>query len=182
MKAKAPPPSTPAHTLPCGRPLPKPEREEETSEKLLEVLAGRLDSFVTERRLNRSEARGKILETIIFEARHFRPQDLLTRLGKRFPEVGKATLYRNLPVLVESGILQEGPTDSDGQSFYELADGEHHDHIVCIDCRKIFEFHDETIENRQEAISNEMHFAPKSHRHVVYAECEYQRESKKALK
>lgn len=179
MKAKAPPPPSSPRTLPCGRPLPKPEREEETSEKLLEALTARLDSFVAERRLNRSEARGKILETIIFEARHFRPQDLLTRLGKRFPEVGKATLYRNLPVLVESGILQEGPTDSDGQSFYELADGEHHDHIVCSDCGKIFEFHDETIERQQESVTEAMRFSPKSHRHVVYAECDYQRESER---
>ncbi len=114
-----------------------------------------------------------MLETIVYEARHFRVQDLLARLGRRHPEVGQATLYRNLPILVESGILQEGPTDADGQTFYEAAHEEHHDHIVCVDCRRIFEFHDEAIESRQVSVAKRLGFAPRDHRHVIYASCEY---------
>ncbi|MBC7386292.1 MAG: transcriptional repressor [Cryobacterium sp.] len=174
MKAKAPT-SPPSRSLPCGRPLPKLENTGEDGEQLLANLNQRLEQYVSDRRLNRSEARAKILETIVFEARHFTPQDLLAHLGKRFPEVGKATLYRNLPVLVESGILQEGPTDSEGQSFYELSDGEHHDHIVCTDCHRIFEFHDETIERRQDSVAEGMKFKTQSHRHVIYASCSYRK-------
>src|SRR5690606_23766331 len=95
------------------------------------------------------------------------------RLAARHPEVGKATLYRNLPILVESGVLCEGPTDPDGQTLYELAGEEHHDHIFCLDCRKIFEFHDEAIERRQDAVAESMKFHTKGHRHVVFASCDY---------
>jgi Fur family ferric uptake transcriptional regulator len=142
---------------------------------LYERLKERLNSYSTQKALNRSEAREKILETIVSESRHFRPLDLLERLNKRYPEVGRATLYRNLPVFVESGILKEGPTDPDGQIFYELREDdrdEHHDHIVCLNCNQIFEFHDDTIEEKQAQVSKKMHFRAKKHTHVIYAECE----------
>jgi Fur family ferric uptake transcriptional regulator len=159
--------------LPCGRPIPA---DQHSVESLLEKLKARLEKYGVEKDLNRSEAREKILETIVNESRHFRSLDLLVRLGKRYPEVGKATLYRNLPIFVESGILKLGPTDSDGQIFYELAEDdaeEHHDHIVCLDCKRIFEFHDEVIEARQSQISKELGFAAKKHTHVIYAACKY---------
>ena len=92
--------SVKSNALPCGRPLPQMEN----SGTLLKNVLARLSDFVSDQELNRSEAREKIIETIVNEARHFRVQDLLERLKKRYPEVGKATLYRNLPVLVESGI------------------------------------------------------------------------------
>lgn len=159
--------------LPCGRPVPvKPKSAANTSE-LLKVMTQRLEDYVASEKLNRSEAREKILATIVSEARHFRAQDLLDRLKQRYPEVGKATVYRNLPVLVSSGVLQEGPMDKDGQAFYELSDDEHHDHIVCMNCHQIFEFHDEAIEKRQETISAKLGFKPRAHKHVVYAECTY---------
>jgi Fur family ferric uptake transcriptional regulator len=143
---------------------------------LLQMLKERLEHYAEEKQLNRSEAREKILETIVNESRHFRSLDLLERLGKRYPEVGKATLYRNLPIFVESGILKPGPTDPDGQVFYELCEDdsdEHHDHIVCLDCKRIFEFHDDVIENRQAQVSKSMSFSAKKHTHVIYASCEF---------
>lgn len=167
--------------LSCGRP-PAREPSESAAETrvLLAALLKRLDGFVVSRGLNRSETRRKILETIVREARHFRALDLLERLAERHPEVGKATLYRTLPVLVESGLIQEGPTDSEGQVMYELADGDHHDHIVCLDCHRIFEFHDDEIEKRQEAVTSRLGFSTRSHRHVVYANCDFQ--TKKSAK
>ena len=92
--------------------------------ELLAQMLERLGEHLSRKKLNRSEVREKILETIVFEARHFRAQELLDRVKNRYPDIGKATLYRNLPVLVESGVLQEGPTDDSGQATYELADGE----------------------------------------------------------
>lgn len=169
----------------CGRPpsAPKerlaPEGGKQGAAALYAQLKDRLRAYVLSNRLNQSEAREKILETIVTEARHFRPLDLVDRLRARHPEIGRATLYRNLPILVASGVLQEGPTDPTGQCFYELTDSEHHDHLVCLDCGKIFEFHDATIEKRQESISRALRFAPESHRHVIYARCEYAQKKSK---
>jgi Fur family ferric uptake transcriptional regulator len=161
--------------LPCGRPIPETQSY---GQPVLQALKLRLEQFAAEKQLNRSEAREKILETIVKESRHFRPLDLLARLGKRFPEVGRATFYRNLPIFVESGILKEGPQDSDGQTFYELStteNEEHHDHIVCVDCGRIFEFHDHAIESRQVEVSKNLGFSAKKHSHVIYADCDYKK-------
>lgn len=169
---------SPRARLPCGRPLTAaPEVTGEGARTLLANLLKRLDEYVAAQGLNRSDARRKIIETIVREGRHFRALDLLAWLSERFPEVGKATLYRTLPVLVASGVLQEGPTDSEGQVLYELADGDHHDHLVCLDCRQIFEFHDDAIEARQDAVAARMGFRTRSHRHVVYAHCDYREKS-----
>jgi len=164
--------------LPCGRPaLPAKEQTPSAAGLLLERLVIRLNAYCVEKKLNRSETREKILETIISGAQHFTALDLLERLQKQFPEIGKATLYRNLPVLVESGILQEGPHDSKGQVLYELSDDSHCDHIVCLDCRRIFEFHDDRLEKRQDKISGDLRFTPRSHRHVIFAACDYLRKN-----
>jgi Fur family ferric uptake transcriptional regulator len=160
-------------SLPCGRPIPQLRVKSTDKSDVLRTMMLRLSNYVEEKNLNRSEARTKILETIVSEASHFRAQDFLELLRKRHPEVGKATLYRNLPILVECGVLQEGPQDSEGNKFYELADEDHHDHIVCLDCSKIFEFHDAVIERRQEAVTDHLRFKPQNHRHVIYASCEF---------
>lgn len=165
--------TTAAKTLPCGRPTPAVHSSTLDDESLFEDLIKQLEAYVTKKGLNRSEVRAKVLRTIIVEARHFRPQDLLNRIRVRFPEVGRATVYRTLPILVACGILEEGPTDPDGQNLYELKNTQHHDHIVCLDCSRIFEFNDPTIEKRQDVVSKHMGFVPKSHRHVIYAKCKY---------
>ncbi len=159
--------------LPCGRPAPRKNESAQETTAFLKKAVGQLNHYCQEKKLNRSEAREKILETIIREARHFTALELLARLQKRHPEIGKATMYRNLPVLVQSGILQEGPHDPNGQVLYELSDDHHHDHIVCLDCRRIFEFHDSEIEKRQDQITQGLRFPPHDHRHVIFAACDY---------
>jgi Fur family transcriptional regulator, ferric uptake regulator len=164
--------------LPCGRPAPashSPVAPQQDLERALE----RLRAYCTEQSLNRTEAREKILETIVREGRHFTALDLLDSVGKRHPEVGKATVYRTLPVLVASGLIDEGPTDPEGNVLYELSGDEHHDHIVCLDCRRIFEFHDETIEKRQERVTSDLRFSVQGHRHVIYAACEFKAAGRK---
>lgn len=145
----------------------------EDVESLYESARNKLEAYVAREGLKRSGARNKILKTVVYEVRHFRAQDLLDRLAKRYPEIGKATLYRTLPILLESGIIQEGPIDSEGQVYYELTGGSHHDHIVCLDCHRIFEFHDRAIEKQQERVVGEMKFTTKTHKHVIYGSCDY---------
>ena len=164
--------------LPCGRKISVSPKHEARTKDLLQELNQGLQQFCEKEGLNRSTAREKILETIVFEARHFTPGRLLLQLKKRYPEVGKATLYRTLPVLVRSGIIQEGPTDPEGQATYELTGDDHHDHILCLDCKRIFEFHDEGIEARQNLISKDLGFKPRRHHHVIYADCEFLKQKK----
>ena len=160
-------------TLPCGRPAPQPEAQSENSAALYKKLVVQLSSYCLEKKLNRSDTRNNILEVIVSGSRHFTALELLERLEKRFPDIGKATLYRNLKVFVESGILQEGPHDPAGQLTFEIGERDHHDHIVCKDCKRIFEFHDYEIEKRQNKVTTQLDFTPGEHHHVIYASCNY---------
>ncbi len=163
---------------PCGRPrgpIQGHEKSVKESKALLSQLQELLDVYVEANELKNSSTRGKILETIVSCGKHFTSLELLRKLSDLFPEIGKATLYRSLPVFVASGILQEGPTDENGLVLYELFETDHHDHIVCLDCKQVFEFHDDSIEAQQARVVTQMKFKVAAHRHVVYAHCQYRK-------
>ncbi len=168
--------------LPCGRPAPAEQEHHEREHLSLEEMTRRLEAFVAEKKLNRSEARARILDVIAVQSSHFSAQDLVERIQERFPEVGRSTVYRNLPIFVECGLIQEGPPNAEGMALYELTHSadDHHDHIVCLDCHRIFEFHDDALEKRQDAASAKLDFDPSSHRHVIYGHCGYLKRQKKA--
>lgn len=158
--------------LPCGRPRPAhPSGSDQDSKIILNSLNQKLAAFALSRGLNRSKQRGHILEVIVREARHFSVPTLAKKVQRVFPNIGTATIYRNLPVLVEANIIQESLTTPQGETLYELCGADHHDHIVCMNCGTIFEFHDEVIEQKQVHVTKTLGFTPRHHRHVIYAEC-----------
>ncbi len=158
--------------LPCGRPLPQREEARKGSprDSWRELLQGHL----AKEGLKHSDQRLKIVELILGEDRHFRTQDMVRKVQVAYPGIGAATVYRNIKLLQDALILKETLIEDDGrQVVYELTDEDHHDHIVCVDCGEIFEFHEEEIEAIQERLSQKLSFRPASHRHVIYAHCEY---------
>jgi Fur family ferric uptake transcriptional regulator len=107
----------------------------------------------------------KILE--IFqkgEPRHFRIL-LLDRT-----DIGLATVYRVLLQFEQASILTRSSFDG-GKAVYELNEGHHHDHLICLDCGKVEEFFDEEIEKRQKAIAKAKGFAIADHALSLYANC-----------
>jgi Fur family ferric uptake transcriptional regulator len=99
-----------------------------------------------------TKPRLKILE--IFQhasKRHLTADDVYRRLIQSGQEVGIATVYRVLNQFETAGILKRVNFGSD-QSVYELDEGYHHDHIVCVKCNRVREFYDETIEKRQNEV------------------------------
>ena len=137
----------------------------------LSAMIRELQEFSEAKNLNQSEARIKILEVIAEEGLHFTVLDLVKKIQKRYPHLGKSTVYRNLPILIESGLVQEGPTDSEGQTLYELAGEDHHNHIICLDCNRIVEFQDSGIERRHRSVTEKMDFSIESHRNTIYSRC-----------
>ena len=99
------------------------------------------------------------------------PEEVLDVVQKSLPNLGLATIYRTMKLFVQAGIAHERRF-ADGLLRYELAyEGEHHDHIICIECGKIVEFEDELIEERQKLIAKEKGFQLLSHRLDLYARC-----------
>lgn len=85
-------------------------------------------------------------------------------------EIGLATVYRVLAQFESAGLVKRHHFES-GQSVFEINQGEHHDHILCLECGRIEEFCDEDIERRQRVIAQRLGFELAEHCLILYGHC-----------
>lgn len=115
--------------------------------------------------------RVKILE--LFQkspARHMSAEDVYKLLLAEDMDIGLATVYRVLTQFEQAGLLQRHHFES-GKAVFELNEGEHHDHLVCVECGRVEEFFDEEIERRQNLVAETRGFKVREHALYLYAEC-----------
>jgi Fur family ferric uptake transcriptional regulator len=115
--------------------------------------------------------RRRILE--LFEAskvRHLSAEDVYKALIAEGMDVGLATVYRVLTQFEQAGLLARQHFET-GKAVFELNQGGHHDHLLCLQCGRVEEFYDPEIEKRQAKIANERGFAIREHALYLYAEC-----------
>lgn len=113
----------------------------------------------------------KILE--VFQRstqRHLTAEDVFRVLLKDRSDVGLATVYRVLTQFEQASILSRSHFEG-GKAVYELNEGKHHDHLVCLDCGRVEEFYDPEIESRQQAVAKAKGFAISDHALSLYANC-----------
>ncbi len=113
----------------------------------------------------------KILE--VFQQgqqRHMTAEDVFKVLLDARADIGLATVYRVLMQFEQAGLLTRSNFES-GKAVYELNEGQHHDHMVCIDCGRVEEFFDAEIERRQHAIARDKGFKLQDHALSLYATC-----------
>jgi Fur family transcriptional regulator, ferric uptake regulator len=104
------------------------------------------------------------------EQRHMTAEDVYRVLLNERTDIGLATVYRVLTQFEQAGLLTRSNFES-GKAVYELNEGTHHDHLVCIDCGKVEEFHDPEIEKRQTEVATSRGFALEEHALSLYARC-----------
>ncbi len=104
------------------------------------------------------------------ELHHLSADDVHRLLQAESLDVGLATVYRVLTQFEQAGLLVRHHFDND-KSVYELNQGRHHDHLLCLNCGKVEEFYDEEIERRQQAIAAERGFKLSEHALTLYVEC-----------
>jgi Fur family ferric uptake transcriptional regulator len=113
----------------------------------------------------------KILEVFQRAAqRHMSAEDVYKILLGEGSEIGLATVYRVLMQFEQAGLLSRNHFEG-GKSVFELNEGKHHDHLVCLDCGRVEEFFDAQIETRQRAIAQERGFDLQEHSLALYANC-----------
>jgi len=113
----------------------------------------------------------KILEIFQGNARrHMSAEDVYRVLLEEGSDVGLATVYRVLSQFEHAEILSRSHFEG-GKSVFELNAGQHHDHLVCLDCGKVEEFYDAEIEQRQHAVAATKGFAIADHALSLYAHC-----------
>ncbi len=113
----------------------------------------------------------KILE--IFQQgalRHMTAEDVFRVLLEDRSDIGLATVYRVLTQFEQAGILSRSHFES-GKAVYELNEGQHHDHLVCLDCGQVEEFYDAEIERRQHDVATAKGFVIADHALSLYANC-----------
>ncbi len=113
----------------------------------------------------------KILEVFQrSEQRHMTAEDVFKSLLMDGADIGLATVYRVLMQFEQAGLLSRSHFES-GKSVFELNEGQHHDHLVCLSCGRVEEFYDAEIEQRQRAVAQAHGFKLQDHALSLYAEC-----------
>lgn len=116
--------------------------------------------------------RMKILEMLEkSEHRHMSAEDIYRQLLDSGEDIGLATVYRVLTQFEAADLVIRHHFEG-GNSVFELNRGEHHDHIICVDCGAVAEFYDETIEQRQKDIAAKRQFRIEDHSLVLYGKCQ----------
>ena len=113
----------------------------------------------------------KILEVFQHaQRRHMTAEDVFKALLTEGADIGLATVYRVLMQFEQAGLLTRSNFES-GKSVFELNEGQHHDHLVCLTCGRVEEFYDAEIEQRQRVVAEKRGFEIQEHSLSLYARC-----------
>lgn len=142
-----------------------------SSSMAADAIYRRFRDFLSNKGLRMTRERSELLEAIMEAPQHFEAEDLISAVQKRSGQVSRATIYRTLSLLEESGILRKS-LFGHNRHFYESVVGRHHhDHLVCVRCGRIKEFEDERIERFQEEICEHFGFEMVDHVHEIFGLC-----------
>jgi Fur family ferric uptake transcriptional regulator len=130
-----------------------------------------IEEFMRSRGLKLTGPRRRVVEKLLAVKGHVAADDLIELLRKDKTPVSKATVYRTLALVSQSGLI-DGHDFDGGKRLYEPMVGRaHHDHLFCITCGRVIEFEDEGIEKLQDAVVRRHQFTPVYHSHKVFGYC-----------
>ena len=118
-----------------------------------------------------TEERRAILETLLSARRHLTIEQIFAEAKRQAPRLGRATMFRTLKLMRETELISR-VAHADDQYYYEVGyERPHHDHLVCIRCRKIIEIRWPELERIQAAGCRRVGFVPVWHRHELFGYC-----------
>ena len=137
------------------------------------VAKTRFLDFLEEKNLRITAQRRAIVDTVFGTDQHFTAEQLLEWARERESSVSRATVYRTLPLLTESGLVHEMDFGKDYKIYDpNYADHPNHNHIICDDCDKIVEFESDRLDRLEDEISTGLGFKVKSQQLRINASCE----------
>lgn len=141
--------------------------------KLNEEAKQRFLDFLETKQLRMTGQRMAIVDTVFSTTEHFTAEQLLEWSRERDRSVSRATVYRTLPLLTESGLVREMDFGK-GYKFYDpnYADHPHHNHIICQDCEKIVEFESAKIAELENEIVHQLGFSVSSQQLQITGACD----------
>lgn len=143
------------------------------SESVNEAARRKFMDFLAQKNLRITSQRQVIVDTVFSTDKHFTAEELLEWARAKDRSVSRATVYRTLPLLTESGLVKEMDFGKD-YKYYDpnYADHPDHAHIICDDCDRIVEFESNKIRKIEDQISHELGFSVKSQQLKISASCD----------
>lgn len=112
-----------------------------------------------------------IMEQVFTTHDHFEADDLVSAFGKKGGKLSRATIYRTLPLLVKSGLIREVQFGENHAHYEHTLGHKHHDHLICVQCGKVVEFFDESIEQLQNDVCEKHGFQVQAHNLEIKGYC-----------
>ncbi len=136
--------------------------------------------YLQAQKLKFTKERKAVLQEIFLHPGHLEAEELCHNLRKKKRRASRATIYRTLDLLVDSGIVRTVDLGH-GHSHYELVLGHaHHEHMICLKCGKVIEFSDKRIERSIKKLCEKQRFEHTSHRFQIFGYCDKCKNSSKS--
>ena len=127
--------------------------------------------YLERRGLKLTTERQAVFDELFARHEHFEADEILVRLRGKGKKISRATIYRTLELLVDSGIVGRVRIGEIGYRYERLRAGEHHDHLICNECGRVIEFREPRIESLQDEVYERYGFVPLSHSHQLRGVC-----------
>ena len=127
--------------------------------------------YLERRGLKLTSERRALFDEIFGRHEHVEADELLMRLRAKHKKISRATIYRTLELLVDSGIVGRLRIGEAGYRYERLRAGDHHDHLICDHCGRVIEFFEPRIESLQDDVAERYGFVLLSHTHQMRGIC-----------
>ncbi|HEY6222389.1 MAG TPA: Fur family transcriptional regulator [Gemmatimonadales bacterium] len=127
--------------------------------------------FLTDRNLPATQQRLAVASVVLDAADHLSAEDVLRRVAKRGADVGLATVYRTLDLLVSSGLVAERDFGEGFRRYEPVAPGQAHEHCICSACGRVMELSNDRLERVIALVAEEVEFRPHHHHLEVFGLC-----------
>jgi Fur family ferric uptake transcriptional regulator len=130
-----------------------------------------LDAYLTRKNLKQTRQRKQIVELFINKKSHLSAEELHEAARRDGYNIGLATIYRTLNLLADAGLAEQ-KSFGEGRFVFEVSTpGEHHDHIICLDCGAVIEFENAEIEALQQKVAAAHDMKLSTHRLDLFGRC-----------
>ena len=130
-----------------------------------------IEEYLRGHGLKLTAPRRRVVEKLLSVKGHVAADELIELLRKDRTPVSKATVYRTLALVSQSGLIDGHDFDSGRRVYEPMVGRAHHDHLYCIHCAKVIEFQEEAIERLQDMVVARHKFTPVYHSHKIFGYC-----------
>lgn len=131
-------------------------------------------TFLRQKKLKVTQERLALVREVLASKGHFEAEDLQIRLRAAGRRVSKPTIYRTLPLLIESGVLRPSYLSGERQTYYENTLGaEKHEHLICVSCGRVIEFTSDRLEQALREVCRARKFVSQKRRIELFGLCEH---------